>query len=156
PAIHALQVQSLGRRGTATQAPGGDLDSEFDGAVRRLSVLGDIVSATVNTFGDFAEIGALNVGGSIVGGRGGSYEGIATITIGGDVLGGADDDSGAIYAFGTIENALIKGSIVGAAGDRSASIFANAGIGSVTVGGSVIGGAGLRSASICGGAGIAS
>src|SRR5437868_2379765 len=64
--LAAQTVQSLGRVGTNTQAAGGSLTSNISGTLGTLTVRSDIVGATLNANG--GNLGAVNVGGSLIGG----------------------------------------------------------------------------------------
>jgi hypothetical protein len=150
--LAALVVGSLGARGTATQAAGGDLASVIQGRLGALAVTGDINAASVSAAGN---IGSIRVGGSL--------------------RGGDDDSSGLVSAGGNIGRVIVRGDLVGGAGAGSASIRATGAvevvprpdpnpydtnypppilkwtggrIASVFIGGSVTGGDGPDSASI--------
>ena len=71
--LKALTVQSLGRFGTSTQAAGGSLESDVEGALGSLHVNASIDGAFVNVLGMAdGKIGKVFVGGSLIGGAGAS------------------------------------------------------------------------------------
>lgn len=123
PGVVALAVASLGRYGTMTGAP--DLASAIRGDLKTLTVDGDVQQARM----------------TLIGG------GIGAVKIGGSLVGGAADDSGRIAA-ASIGSLRVGGSIAGAAGARSASVSSGDGIGRVAVGTSILGGGGQESGSI--------
>jgi hypothetical protein len=155
PALKALTVQSLGRFGTSTQAPGGSLESDILGALGSLRVNGDVDTAFVNVQGAVdGKINKVLVGGSLIGGAATSSGEIAAIggmglvTVLGNLQGGAGNFSGEISANGQLAGATIGGSLIGAGGMDSGSLDANGDSGPVTVRGDVRGGAGDFSGSV--------
>jgi hypothetical protein len=129
PALkEALSVRSMGVYGTVTQG-GGDLVSSIVGPLGKLTVTGDIREAYVNV-------------------QGGATASIGAVTVGGSIIGGTDNSSGAIYAPGNVGPIKVKGDIVGGDGSFSGSLGAGASVGSVTVRGSLLGGGGPNSGSI--------
>ena len=150
----------MGQFGTTTQAAGGSLESDIQGALGRaglgtLTVVGNIDGAFINVSGGSdGTIGPVSVGGSLVGGAG-DYSGeisasgnIAGVTVGGSLDGGAGFGSGEIVAGGNLGPVKIGGSVLGSVGDASGSIIADGNIAGVTVVGSLDGGAGDYSGEI--------
>ena len=154
-ALKALTVQSLGRFGTSTQAPGGSLESDILGALGSLRVNGDVDTAFVNVQGAVdGKINKVLVGGSLIGAAGSLSGAVQTsgdlgpVQIAGDVQGGAGSLSGEIQSSGKMAGITIGGSLLGAAGDSSGEIFANGDLGPVTMRGNMQGGAGTLSGHI--------
>jgi len=132
PAVISLSVRSMGRLGTDTQAPGGNLISVIQGSLGNLDVAQDINSA-------FITIG------------GGVKNNVGSVTIGGSLIGGSVSDTGEIIAAGSIGPVKIGHDLQGGTASRAGVVESAAGaIGSITVGGSIIGGAGLNSGYIFG------
>jgi hypothetical protein len=100
-AVKSLTIQSLGKLGTSTQEPGGNLISTIEGDLKKLLVVGDIDQATLVVTGS---TGALKVNGSIIGGD--------------------DQYSGSLQVVGRIGSLNVLGSIEGGDGDSSGSIAA--------------------------------
>jgi hypothetical protein len=169
--LKSLTVQSLGRMGTSTGAP--DLESDILGPLGSLTVKGDVVGAFVNVSGFAAmdaangKIGAVKIGGSLIGGPTkfsgailGSSGFASSAKIGGDVRGGTGDGSAVIVAEtvaiggsviaevdgGIVEGAIvtINGSVIGG-GDNQSGVVAGF---AVKIGGDVQGGVGDSSGSI--------
>jgi hypothetical protein len=176
-ALRSLSAVSLGVRGLATQAAGGSLVSTILGGVGSLVLSGDLRDAHFQVLGSVvdpdplvhsttdaaAKIGALRIGGSVIGGAdAGSGQvfakgRIGTVTLGGGILGGTAPESGRIWAEGGITRATIEGSIVGgtdAAGISSGQLFAGGKSGKFLVKGQLIGGAAADSGLIGNGRGL--
>jgi hypothetical protein len=83
PAVAALTVRSLGRFGTVTQAAGGSLESNVNGALSKLVVKADLAGAYVNV-----DDGADGT--------------IGSVTVGGSLIGGSDTSSGRVFASGNM------------------------------------------------------
>jgi hypothetical protein len=122
PGVKALKVQSLGRLGATTQMAGGDTSSSVKGGVGALVTKGDF-------HGEFNVLNSTTGDGKI-----------GAITIGGSLLGGAQDYSGGIFAASNIGAVKIAGDIAGSSGLSSGQISAGGKIKSVTLGGSLRGG----------------
>jgi hypothetical protein len=115
-AVKSITVRSLGRLGTFTQVPGGNLNSQIFGRLGALTVQGDFVDSF------------------FVATR------IDRVTISGSLLGGDDQNEGRIFVgSGGIGRVKIGGNIEGGDGEFSGAIQSNAGVASLTVGGSIIG-----------------
>jgi hypothetical protein len=183
PALKSLTVQSLGRLGTSTGAT--DLVSTIAGAVPKIVIKGDLVGARIfiPTTEDTGDLGSITVAGSIIGGdsintgfiqvSGGN---IGTLRVGHDIAGGAGENSGNVFAGGSIQHVIlggdlraqpsesginsafigaeseigtvkIRGNIVGSNSTGTGGIFAS-NIGSATIGGGVYGGFGPSSGTI--------
>ena len=130
-ALKSLTVQSLGEFGTATQAAGGDLISNINGALGTLTVKGNLRDAQI----EVSAATALDAK-------------IARVVLGGSLIGGIAENSGDIHATGAIGSVTIGGSIVGGAGNESGSLFSNERIGAVKIKSDLLGGAGERSGRI--------
>jgi hypothetical protein len=157
PGLVSLSVQSLGRLGTATGAPvnaSGTLESDVTGALGAIHVRGDIVGAFVNVSGMAdGKIGAVTIGGSLLGGPTDGSGQISTsgnlglVTVGHDVRGGGGASSGLITSAGRLAGVTVGGSLLGGTNLDTGEIFSSCtgANGSITVGHDVRGGAGLRS-----------
>jgi hypothetical protein len=144
--LTSLSVHSMGVFELTTQANGGNLKSTIKGKLGTLNVTGDInggyidVEPGANAVQVPGTIGAVNIGGSLIGRDADNNEG------------GPNDagvDQGVIFAAGSIGPISIKGSIQGRTGVASAHdsysgviYTANGNIGTVKIGGSLIGGNG--------------
>ncbi len=175
--VKGLTVASLGAVGTGTQIavanptaenPAPDLVSTITGELTFLKVLGDVKDARIrvvdgkNAQGQIttaAKIGALTIGGSLVGSAGTettsddtgeitSERGIGSIVIGGNVTGGGGVNSGRISAAGSIVSVQIAGDLVGGVGMSSGSIMSNGNIGAVKISSDVRGGGGENSGTL--------
>jgi hypothetical protein len=159
--LRFLRVRSMGLYGTATQAPGGDLVSNFIGDLGKLNVTGDIRGARIFVSG---EIGALTIGGSLIGsdtidainGAITSAGNMGPVKIGGDIIGGAFGPSGLIDSQGKIKSVMVGGSVIGGADNVSGVIRSSLDMGPVRVGRDLIGGAGTSSGHIISNTKIAS
>jgi len=162
PGLASLAVQSMGQFGTTTQAAGGSLESDIQGGLGAVTVVGNAVTVVGNINGAFINvsggsngtIGPVSVGGSIAGGTG-TYSGeisasgsIAGVTVGGSLTGSVGFGSGEIIAGGNLGSVKIGGSVQGSIGNASGSIIADGNIAGVTVVGSLTGGAGSNSGEI--------
>ncbi|HEV7404864.1 MAG TPA: hypothetical protein VGO11_18120 [Chthoniobacteraceae bacterium] len=150
-AVASLKVRSYGRYGTTTEpAASGTftptLVSKLDGALGALTVTADMKDAYLlltDTNGDNGKLGAVSIGGSIVGGTLNSDNGITSIKVNGDLAGGATGSSGAIFSGGAIGPVTIGGSVVGGIGGFNGAISStSATIAAVKIGGNLAGGLG--------------
>ncbi len=155
PGVVALNVRSLGRLGTDTQALGGSLQSDINGALGSLTIAGDLKDAFVNvTGGADGKIGPVTIGGSLIGGsapdsgRISSTGEIGAVKIRYDVQGGTGVQSGYIESGGLLGAVKIGHDVLGGAGTESGSIRASGKLVSVTIGGSLIGSTGTSSGEI--------
>ncbi|MBO0698392.1 MAG: hypothetical protein J2P46_08365, partial [Zavarzinella sp.] len=154
PAIRLLQVRSMGRFRAATQGPGPDLFSNINGPLGNLVVKEDIANVTIDVAGANGRLGALTVGGSLVGGAiAGSGQilaegGIGSVRIGGEVQGGGGEAAGVILSSGTIGSVSIGGSLIGGPGRDSGQIASAGDMGFVRIGHDVLGGTGFNSAEV--------
>jgi hypothetical protein len=165
PGLLLLNVQSIGRYGTSTQGPGGNLASNIVGPLGSLYVNGDIVGASLSvTGGANGTIRSIVLAGSLLGnespGMGlistsgsvgplvilGNVEGqvssgaaIASILVGGSLLGGAAQESGEIKGF-DLGPVAVQHDIIAGSGFISGSIRSFQSMGDVTIGGSLRGG----------------
>jgi hypothetical protein len=147
PAVKSLAVRSMGRYGLDTQILGGSLESDFNGALAKLAVKGDVAGAVVNVIGGVnGTIGSVTIGGSLVGGAGPDKGwilaggDIGPVRVGHDIVGGAVEPSGEISTLGKLAGVTIGGSLIGGASRQSGIIFA-ADIGPVRVGHDIVAGA---------------
>jgi hypothetical protein len=155
PGLTSLTVQSMGRFGTSTQIPGGDLKSTINGAIGSINVKSDLVAAQISVQGaSDGRIGNLLIGGSLIGGAGsGSGQvitagNIGTATIKGSTIGGTGVGSGCLSANGRIALLTVGGSLIGGTGSDSGRLGASDGLGTVRIIGDIKGGSGLRSGHI--------
>jgi hypothetical protein len=151
-AIKSLSVDSIGRLDLSTQAGGGSLESDLNGAFGSLSVKHDFTGAFFDVDGS---IGKIAIGGSLEGGAANSSgviqgSAIGSVKIGGEIVGGiAANESGGILSLGGIGSVSVGHSILGgAAGNKSGFISAFGDVGKVTVGGDLQGGAATGSGEI--------
>ena len=154
PAIQSLAVHSLGRLGLDTQGVIANLQSVITGALGSLVVAGDVKDAFVNVTGANGKIGAIRIGGSLVGGSsslsGAILSGgeMGAVKIGHDVQGGSGANSGFISSNGTLGVAggvSIGGSLLGGSDHDSGEIFSSLGMGAVKIGHDVQGGSASKS-----------
>jgi hypothetical protein len=148
--VAALTVRSLGAFGTNTQDLTGDLHSDIVGRLGALRVSGDVRRATVSVTGGAipanGQIGAVTVGGSLIGGPGLGSGAVAStgnmgpVRIGRDLVGGAGVGAGAVDSDGTMGPVSVGGSVLGGAGSNSGLVESTGNMGPVSVGGDVVGG----------------
>ncbi len=162
--LASLTVQSMGRFGTTTQPPGGDLQSSIARSIGTVTIKSDLDGATISVG---ASIGTLTIGGSLLGGAGtnsGSVQSqgnIGTVSIGGNIEGGAGLLSGVVYSVtGQIGSLKVGGSILGGSGPAddvngngslllgAGSVISKLNLGHVTIGGDIVGGSGDGSGSL--------
>lgn len=150
--LRALSVHSLGRFGTATQESGGSLTSVISGQIKNLTVVTDLVNASVRTENGGA-IGAIRIGRSLVGAEGfGTGQiwasgDIQYVSIG-DIIGGSGENSGSIHSDGAISSVFVKKNIAGGSGKTSGNVSSRLTTHDVFVGGDVRGGSGESSGRI--------
>jgi hypothetical protein len=147
PGLRALFVRSLGRFGTDTQVSGGNLESNIQGKLGTLVVARDVKDAFVNVAGGGngvdGKIGAITIGGSLIGGssdnsgRISSSGNIGMVRIAHDVQGGSGSLSGLIESVGKLTGATIGGSVIGSSSRYSGNIGSIGDMGAVTVRGNV-------------------
>jgi hypothetical protein len=159
-AIKKLGVRSMGEFGISTQGAGADLESTIDGALGALSVAGNVRDVFIRTTGAAAgKIGAVTIGGSLIGGAANSSGAIISagamgpVKIAGNIEGGAGQASGYLRSLGTLASITIGGSLIGGANNQeSGYITGDLATGAVKIGGDVRGGAANGAGSIfCGG-----
>src|SRR3954471_11673393 len=128
--LKSLSVRSIGRLGTDTQAGGGDLTSDILGKLGALAVTGDVKDAFIRvTGGPYHKIGAISIGGSLIGGSNlASGEILCTgdigqVKIGHDVLGVSSTVAGRIFTGGKLAGVSIGGSLIAGSGARSGEII---------------------------------
>jgi hypothetical protein len=119
--VKSLTVQSIGRFGTNTGAP--FLTSTIVGALGSLTVKSDVKDAYLD----------------VTGGADGK---LGAVTIGGSLIGGSATNSGGIHSSGDMGKVKIGGDIIGGTGATSGSLIADGKLAGVTVGGSLLGGTG--------------
>ena len=139
--LASLTVQSMGRFGANTQAPGGDLASSIKGAIDRITVKSDFNGARIDT----GRVGTIAIGGSIVAGAlPGSglfnvFGDIGSVTVKGNIIGGTSANSGVIYGHGKIGSLTVGGSVIGGTGDQTGTVLGQNGFGTVKITGDLIG-----------------
>jgi len=158
-ALKSLTVLSLGRYGLDTQGGTGYLQSGIAGTLGVLVVAGDVKEAHVRVYGNDndVKIGAITVGGSLIGGSNDDSGQISSdgdmgmVKIRRDVIGGPGYNSGRIISqssSGKIAGVTIGGSLIGGPGNDSGLVYSEGDLGMVRIGHDVIGGAGERSGRI--------
>jgi hypothetical protein len=149
--VKSLNVRSLGRFGLATQGAGGSLISTIEGDLGALVVRGDVTNVNFRV-GD--DIGAITIGGSLVGGVGDlrgfllAFGDIGTVKIARDIVGGPGGNSGLIQSFSKIGSVTVGGSVIGGSQQYAGSIVAATEITSVKIGHDLRGGSALYSGSV--------
>lgn len=153
PGLNLLKVRSLGTLGLTTGAP--DLGSVVRGKLGSMKVAGDVVEAGITVVGSIdGQIGAVSIGGSLIGGAGLdsgrilSDGAMGKVRIAGDVVGGAGENSGQIKAMRAMTKLSIGGSVIGGAGKSSGHVFSNTDIAKVRIAGDLIGSAGEYSGNV--------
>lgn len=152
-AVKSLTVRSIGRLGLDTEA-GGSLESDITGALGALAVTADVKGAFLHVIGTDGSIGAITIGGSIIGGATASSgeifaEGdIGLVKIGHDIVGGAGMDSGLLKTNGKLAGLSLAGSLIGGSGGETGLIYSIGDMGVVTIGHDLQAGAGNFSARI--------
>ena len=150
-ALGTLNVEILGGSGTMFGAA--NLQSETNGSTRALNVRSWMIDSNFRTERG-GNIGAVSIGGSLVGSRtsnsGSIYSSgnIGNITVAGSVIGDEGTNSGSIYAVGNIGAVNVGGTVSGEEGQGSGSIMANGNLTSITLGGNLSGGRGYQSGRI--------
>jgi hypothetical protein len=144
--VASLTVQSMGRFGANTQAPGGDLASSIKGAIDRIAVKSDFNGARIDTSGGLdGRVGTIAIGGSIIGGAlpsSGLFNvtgDIGSVTVKGNIIGGTSANSGVIYCEGKLGSLTVGGSVIGGTGDQAGTILSQNGFGTVKIAGDLIG-----------------
>ncbi len=155
PAVKSLSVQSMGAFALATQGSTGTLSSNLVGALGALTIKTDFSMTTISVTGTGnASIGAITIGGTLIGGAADhSGEIIAAGNIGNIKVGALQGDTGTasgaiISTGGTMGSVTIGHMDQGSTGNQSAEIFSFGNMGAVKIGQSVQGGAGTQSAAI--------
>jgi hypothetical protein len=156
-AVASLTLRSLGRYGIDTQAGGGALESNFNGALGTLVVKADVAAAFANVDdGTDGTIGSVSIGGSLIGGsstqsgRIFSSGDMGLVKIGHDLQGGTGGSSGAISSLGKLAGVTIGGSLFGGSNTNSGLIFSTGDMGLVKIGHDLLGGTGGNSGLISG------
>lgn len=158
PAVKSFAALSMGRYGTSTQAIGGGLDSSLIGSVGKIAIRHDVVGAHIAiTGGADGKLGAVVIGGSLIGTDDDAAPGIVSTTgdigsikIGKDLVGAeSETQSGAVLAGGTVNRVLIRGSILASNGNiASDALLSATSFGAITIAGDLRGGAAFQSGSI--------
>lgn len=155
PGLGSLTVESLGERGTATQAPGGTLVSKISGPVGSITVNGDVDGAAIGIGGGVhGTLASLLITGNLNGGTtqyAGSIRAQGSITsaeVDGSIVGGAGASSGIIGTSKTFGMVLVEGSLIGGGGSFSGAILSTGAMNSVEIRGDVIGGSGDNSGQV--------
>ena len=150
PAIKLLSARTIGRYGLASQGGGGDLQSDINGTLGLLAVNGDVKDAYIHVIGTSGSIGAVTIGGSLVGGTADSSGAIVSsnamgkVKIGRDLQGGSGQNAGHIESGNTLGDVSVGGSIIGGTGYFAGAVVSNKDMGAVTVRHDVQGGSGQK------------
>ena len=145
--VRSISVQSLGQFGTSTQAPGGNLNSDIQGRLGLLKVAGSVTNSRISS----DNFGAVNIGGSLVGGNIDGSGPIGPVRIGGNIEGGLSGNTGVIRTTGiggTLASLRIGGSLIGGAGDQSGCITSARAMGPINIRGNIEGGGGTLAGGI--------
>ncbi len=159
PGLRSLVVGSMGTRGTATQAAGGDLKTAIQGSLGKLTVTGDVVGEIVSVAG---RIGKVTIGGSLSADPtssvpfNGSLQatmGTSSVAIAGNIVGGPVTGSGSLQMTNSsVSKITVKGSLIGDAGKGSGSLtLAGCRVASIVIGGDLVGGIGPYTGMLIGG-----
>jgi hypothetical protein len=155
PAITSLTAASMGRFGLDTQGVGGSQVCDIKGALTKLTVAGDVTDVLIDiTGGADGKLGALVIGGSLVGGTSNltgqiSTDGdIGAVQIKGDIHGGTGNNAGGITSGGKIASVTIGGSLLGGWTSTAGVIFSAGALGPVKITGDVFHGRIVGSSSI--------
>ena len=166
--LGALNVQSMGEYGLITGA--NSTVSRFINGVTSITVAHDVdgllLRADASGTAPLAKIGAITIGGNLVGGTASdtgeiaAADGIGSVKILGSVIGGTATDDGRIAtsvsgrlpagAGGNIGSIYIGGDLEGGSAQATGAIFCAGTLGSVTIAGSLIGGSAITSGGIDG------
>ncbi len=116
-----------------------------------------LYSGAVQSIGNLALVGGVNIGGSLIGGSGNGgiiFSGgdMGAVTIGHDVLGGSGPSAGSIGSNGQVGAVKIFGSLVGGSNTDTGKISSAGNMGAVTIYHNVQGGSGPDSGFIFSGA----
>ena len=142
PGLDALTLLSMGRYGLSTQGSGGIGTSLLLGELGALNIASDLVDAAFSVFVGAGKIGfgAVNIGGSILGG-GAAFTGLyspgatGAIVIGQDIRGGSGFSSGSLFIQGSIASLTVGGSVVGGGAAFSGGVLSLGTLGAVKIGG---------------------
>jgi hypothetical protein len=151
PAVKSLTTLSLGALGVFTQAPGGSLESNFNGQLGALAVKTNVKEAHINVIN--GGIDKITIGGSLIGGNAMFSGRIATtgdagpVKIGGDLRGGDGEQSAHLFIAGKLASVTVGGSLIGE-GAVSARIRSGLDMGPVKIAGDIRGGAGHDSGQV--------
>ena len=155
PGLQSLTVESLGAQGTATQLPGGNLNTLISGPVGTITVNGDIDGASIGIGGGAKGLlSTLTVTGSIKGdaasfsGSIRTQGGITNVTVDGSIIGGSGASSGLIGTAGSLGTVVIEEAVTGGGGAFSGAILATKNIVSVEIDGDLSGGGGVDSGQV--------
>jgi hypothetical protein len=151
PGLRSLSVYSMGRT-----IP---LISHIEGRLGSVTVKGDISQSGIwVTVDGGVAVGAVNIGGSLIGGAEFSTGtilasgDIGPVRIGGDILGGFGQQAGQINAWGRLSSVSISGSVIGGEGSESGSLRGS-GTGIIRIGGDLVGAGGSASGTVYAGQG---
>lgn len=141
PAVKSLTVKSIGELGTSTQQAGGSLVSTFAGSLPSLKMKGNLRDAELSTTGAaaFAKIGAITIGGSILGASIDADGSITAVKVTGSLVGGSKSGTGSINTDAALGSVTIGGSVIGTTGNTGV-ITADGVITSVKIAGDLRGG----------------
>jgi hypothetical protein len=140
-AIKALSVRTIGLYGTATQASGSpSLTSLIQGHLGSLTLKGDLAPGVTFNVSDSTAansgIGAITIGGSLLGTLESAGGGMGLLTVKGSILGGVvTEDAGPIAGLHVFGSVVLNSGVVAKAGS----------IGPVTLGGSLYNGSAIES-----------
>jgi hypothetical protein len=151
-AILSLTTNSMGLYGDSVLDAPSPLVSEIVGKVGSITVKGAVQGVLINVTGDaFGSIGAVKIGGSLVGTTGADTGRIVTtgnvgaITIGQNITGGDGQHSGSIEVGGNLKSIVVTGSILGGraanpGNDGSGKVRVDGSLGTATILGNLSGG----------------
>lgn len=151
-AIASLTVYTMGLYGDSVLDVPAPLESEIVGKIGKITTRGAMQGVLINVTGDaFGSIGAVTIGGSLIGtdgadtGRIVTTGNVGTITIGQNITGGDGQHSGSIEVGGNLTAITIKGSLLGGraanpGNDGSGKVRVDGNLGTATILGNITGG----------------
>lgn len=120
PAIKALTIGSYGMLDGTTQPAGSNQSTTITGDLPRVTIIGDVSGGAIGVTGAVTNF---KIGGSVIGGEGGSEgriilnKNVGVFTLGGSLIGGDDSQAGSLFFAANVGTIRVSGSIVGGSPD---------------------------------------